>query len=68
MRDFDKEWERMRKRHDRLGRFVLGWIGFVAVLILTVIGFTIYLGATLEPEDVGRFFGRIVSGFEETAQ
>ncbi len=65
MRDFYGEWNRMSKWNARLRWFALGWIGFVAVLVVSAICATIYVGATSSPEDIGRFFGSIISGFQE---
>lgn len=62
--DFDEE----SKRFDRNFR-MMGWaIGAVWLLMVAVILYSGYLALTLEPEDIGAFFGRIVAGFNGASQ
>jgi uncharacterized membrane protein len=42
------------------------WFAFVALLALSIIGFVIF--TLFNPELIGEFFGRIVSGFQGVGQ
>jgi hypothetical protein len=66
MRDFDSEFNRMRRSGERMAIFVRLWIGFCAILMLTIVGFGAYFALTLEPEDIGAFVGKVVSGYKDT--
>lgn len=48
--------------------FVPIWFAFLALLAIGTIGVVIWAGVELfhsEPEDIGKFFGRIISGYED---
>lgn len=61
-RNFDREFDVMRRRHARLRRVTVTFI---------IISWTLIIGAAgwilTHPENVGGFIGRIVSGFSAQA-
>jgi hypothetical protein len=63
MRDFDKRWAEMERRRNRIRRtatviMVMSWLG---------LAFMIFAGGylLLHPEAIGKFAGRVQSGYED---
>lgn len=64
MMDFDQHRARVERTGKRIRLIASFVMAVAAVGIVVYIGLVSYLAATLTPEGIGEFFGRIVSGFK----
>lgn len=64
-----EDFEALRRRIEREGRWIsrVVWLifGLTFIGIVATVGIGVYASATLEPTDIGRFFGEIAAGYNE---
>lgn len=65
MIDFNKQHRRIERRGNLIFRLVFGWIGFCMLLVVASIVGIVYFGATLEPSELARGAGELVSEFNK---
>lgn len=65
MHDFDKQRKRIQRQGRIIRLFALGWMVFVALLIIGGIGGAIYLAATTDASELAKDAGSLVRDFNE---
>lgn len=59
-REFDRQFDDMRRRHAKMRRLMLAVIAIVWALVIGTAGWML-----THPEQIGGFAGRIVAGFSD---
>lgn len=65
MYDFEKRRNHIQRQGRIIRLFALGWMVFVALLILGIIGGTIYLATTTDVSELAKDAGSLVRDFNE---
>jgi len=61
------DWNARMRAHQRFELAIKLWVLFVFLLMIAIVGSVIYVAANTSPQEVGAFFGEIVSGFKAAA-